>query len=405
MSYDLYLFFRKKPTRKDCKEFFRKKGFRFEWTEKRVEFIDGSICKNGKGDEPLFWLVGPDTVEPEDFPDEVEPYLPSPGWKVVVSCRSFSGSAERGAMEEFALYLARLKGGALYDPQRGKVLWPKKMVKKPSTGKRKREIVSSVTFNFWFLEKKGGAGKGRRVLESLSNGFGKKIPLFYDPVSFDEFRGRGRVPVREKPEYFLKKWGELSKGKDHSCEFKSKWPFFYAMLGMGPVKKGCLPGVPGESLLSVHFSFSVDGRVFQEGGNGGAMGESLVAFFRGNCLSWECFFANAYVERGYVLERGVLWCTGEEEEFPCAERYKWGGIPGPWAWLLWFGAPYAGKIEGGVKKVEGRGGFPGDAVIEEVDGGLFIRMGKKPVYIEKLKKAPWRVPERFLSLEAKKLVR
>ncbi len=98
-------------------------------------------------------------------------------------------------------------------------------------------------------------------------------------------------------------------------------------------------------------------------------------------------------------------CTGEEEEFPCAERYQWGGIPGPWAWLLWFGAPYAEKIERDVKKIEERGGLPGDAVIEELEGCLFIRMGKKPVYIEKLKKVPWRVPEKFLSREAKNLIR
>ncbi len=401
-SYDIYLFLPRKPTRKECGEFFEKHGLGVVWEGKKPSFLDCYVYfrKEGK-DSYVFRCDGPAAIVPEDMIDRVGGYVINPKWKLYIYLWSFSEKEVLELGRKFAIFLARLTKGCAYDPQKNEVLWPKKRACAPPPP-GKEESVPLVTFRFWFLVKRGSVEKAKPVLKSLSEGIGKKIPVFYNPVFFDGFRDDPSVSVRERPAEFFRIWKDMSEGKESLFTLRSEWPFGFPSFSSGEIKEGSLPGIPGKDFLYCEYAISMDGRLFLGNLKKGKWAEPLVAFFRNNCVLLDCFFALAYVERGVKLAKGRFWGG---LGFPCSCFSKWEGIPAPRAWLFRFGKPYAKRVGKGLdglrKWMEKRPG----AEILETGKGIFIRMGRKPVFLEDLLKAPWHVPEELLGEEARKYLR
>ena len=144
MSFDLEIVTSLKPESSQVEEFFvSRESFAVEGT------LDGEggnvfIAKRSKGHDPsCFTIDGPFRIDPEDVEEEVIAHVLDPHWLTQISVPASAIGADRKIANEFARHIANANRGSVYDPQSGKVVWPKQSHRRLVTATKEERPNSS----------------------------------------------------------------------------------------------------------------------------------------------------------------------------------------------------------------------------------------------------------------------
>ncbi len=96
-----------------------------------------------------FTLDGPLLVELEDLDDEIIAAALAPRWRVEISVPSGSTAADLKTAKKLARHIAQACQGVVYDLEEGKVMWPKRSLRRfvPLSNRQRIRLVSLE----WFL--------------------------------------------------------------------------------------------------------------------------------------------------------------------------------------------------------------------------------------------------------------
>jgi hypothetical protein len=334
MSFDLEIVTNLKPESSQVEEFFlSRKSFVVEGT---LTGEAGSvlIAKKSKGhDRSCFTIDGPFRIEPEDVEEEVIAHVLDPHWLTQISVPASAFEADLKIAIELARHIANANRGSVYDPQSGKVVWPKHSHRRYATA-TKEERIRLVGLD-WFLPVSRGSSETATTLllvlrkicpEAVPTRFGTFEPLQH---SLDSDDGS-----------FLKMWEEVS-DVDHGDSFfwNAKRPCFGGNISF-PDKQDKFR--PPRAERSIHLSMDFDGRALHADA---AWCETIVRLFLELARTLESFYAISYVQRNVIAGRGICF-DGQSEPSPTLPGRWWFGLPSDPVWLMWFGGGYARHLEG-----------------------------------------------------------
>jgi len=333
MSFDLEIVTSQKPETSQLAEFFLwHKSFAVEG-KLGGEAGNVLISKKSKGhDHHCFTIDGPFRIEPEDVSDEVIAHVLDPQWLTQISLPASAFEADRKIAIELARHMANANRGSVYDPQSGKVVWPKQSHRRYVTA-TKEERIRLVGLD-WYLPVSRGSSRTATALLGVL----RKVCPEALPVRFGTFEPlQHRFDSDDEP--FQEMWKEVSEVEyGDSFFWSAKRPCFGGSIFF-PDKRDKFR--PSHVARSIHLSMDFDGRALH-GDTGWC--ETIVRLFLEVARTLGSFYAIGYVQRNVIARRGI-WFDSISEPSPTLPGRWWLGLPPTPVWLMWFGGGYARYLE------------------------------------------------------------
>jgi hypothetical protein len=321
--------------------------------------------KNGK--QAAFTVDGPHVVEIDDLEDALAAAVLAPRFLLEISAPAEATAGDRSAAMALAKQLAKQLHGAVYDPQKNEVVWPRGRERVyTASGEEQRIRVVELS---WYVE--GGAAadelpvqllQGLRVAcpEALPRRYGDYEPLQHKmgPGREDEFNSFWRKhQASDLPEMlFWKSQSPCFGGSAFFPDKRTKYP------------DGRPAGTPGTKRCT-EISLTFDGRALHSDER---WSSAVVGLFSAVASRLGAFYAAAHVQRNVIIKRS-LWYDAAAERLPMPFS-SFAGLPPVPTWLAWFGRPYAPHVADSV----------GAVAQQTKDGAWFFRGGPEPMDLDQL---------------------
>ena len=304
-----------------------------------------------------FTMDGPLQVELEDLEDEIIAAVLAPRWRVEISVPSGSSAADLKIAKDLARHIAQTCQGAVYDLEEGKVIWPKRSLRRFVT-RREEQRIRLVTLE-WFLPSDNASSETAGAFLHLLR---KICPDAY-PVRMGTFEPLQHRIEFGNTELFLKMWNEA-----RSVEYGDSffWKARHPCYGGGvrfPDWRDIFKPDDAERAINIDLSF--DGRALH---GDVRWSETVVALFTQIARRLKSFYALGYVQREVVVRRNIGF-DSRTEPSPTLPGKWWLGLPEEPTWLVWFGAEYAREIEKHLDPI----------IIQKYPEGLFLKLGPEPM--------------------------
>jgi hypothetical protein len=280
--------------------------------------------------EMAFTVDGPLGVEREDLPEEVAEAAVGVRQLYELSVPSAAPATVQQLATRFARQLTDEARGVVFDPQQGRVIWPR------STQRRRRPApvtrVTEISLEWFFPDAEAEHAitelfgvLGRWWPEALPRRFGDYEPLQH---RFED-EGLDALLVLAR--------------RESSVYWTATRPFFGGSVDvqLDPdvrVEKGWQHDPPDGPQVS-QMSVNVDGRWLDDDG----WRADLIDGFVAAADRISCIYAQAEVTRNWGYSGGHLWADGKTEtwyEQAIDRDGTWQGLPRNPVWLAWLGTPY-----------------------------------------------------------------
>jgi hypothetical protein len=351
MSYDLSLAFAKRPTVAAINAALSRAGLEAQGGI-REQFL--AISRT----DPAVALdiTGPTRIEdPDDVEGRLLAAIHKPRWDMLISRSAAAGVEGIRLAIQVAEELAAASGGAIYDPQTEKLLFPTESRPPASKVPEKIRVVRLT----WLLHHaRVGPETAMALLAALREYCPPAVPTRYGDVE----------PLRHRldpgqDDHFAQFWERLNQTVVPLLFWKAEPPCFggtASLLGQTPD-----PAQP------VQIDIAFDGRVLES--NAQAR-DAVVGLFTGAATRLGAFYGAGYVERNWIVQRRALFGDGSTEMLAITKRSYWDGFPQFPVWLTWFGRPYASRVRQSLTR------YP----TAEYPEGLALRIGEPPQDLEQL---------------------
>lgn len=315
------------------------------------------------GPQHLFGLDGPTPVEAEDLDEQTAAACLDPRWLVSVQVPASSSERARTLARSLARHLAQANGGAAFDPQADRLLWPRG--RKPRVRARRTEERIDLVELRWFLPPGRWPAAPQTLVdllrrhcpEALPRRYGVFEPLEYraSPDALDEFVRFLREPQNDQPFWYASR------------------PSFGGMA-IAPTDPYAQPG--DEDTPVAELRVEIDGSVLRDDPR---WREATVALFLAGAAQLGAFFAVAHVQRGWLVStNNRLWADERTQSTGSILRGRnWQGLPATPTWLTWFGGPYRELVAPHLTGEALAATLP-DVTVEARADGLFVRIGAGP---------------------------
>ncbi len=296
-----------------------------EWAVGQGLAYEANCIEDASG-EMLFTVDGPESAEVDDLDAELAAAVPDAAWLLLFSV-SLGDDADRTQELAFELagFVAERCGGAVFDPQADKILWPPGA---PAPAPSPRVATNALAL-VWYTSAKRGREAGTAFLQATLLSFPPATPRRYG--SYEPPQSRVD-PAR--PAQFGTDWRE--------CDVSSLlWTASPPCLG-GSVMFPSTPNLEG-ARRAVRVSTEFDGRALADP----VVREGVVALFVAVATELCAFHAVAAVRRGVTVDRNKLWVSSDSEQLDLPYT-QWVGLPAIPTWLAWYGDPYAALVTPGL---------------------------------------------------------
>jgi len=353
---------------------------------------DGNVIINrlmSSGFQALAEIYGPFVAEDDDIAEALVATIPAPRWLLQIVVPAGSQDDVDIALS-LAQHVARRCDGAVFDRQSDGVVWHKKEqgVLKKFFSKPKGQGIATVNIGAektrirevrleWFLPISSADSRTAKLfLDSMRRVCLEAVPTRFG--TFEPFQGR-LEQGDDSP--FIEAWKKAGQAKVlGDVSFRSKRPCF----GGGVYISGPEAMRGDDGIRQVHLLTSFDGRPLETDER---WRERIVSVFIEISKSLNAFYAHAYVLRNVVLHGNTVGYDGDTEIYPLPMGMRWKGIPPTPTWLTWFGRPYAELVEDEFRNMD----------VQKMPEGLFVRLGKEPLDLDKLRQFSPRLPDKVLA--------
>lgn len=230
---------------------------------------------------------------------------------------SGSGRKDLEVAGQFLFSLAEKLGGAVFDPQKGLLLYPRRMKIKEEPLSRSVLDVLEVEWQFPGLV---SAVQIKAIFESVERIIPWASPKRYKPLGFSRKKFSS-----DSMEDFLESFEMVRSMYWHGLE-----PLISAYL-CGP------SSISGEELdLSNRFSHLSLSLKYDQVVQDQKLCESLCTIFVELSKALRCKYASAFVVRRQHLDGDELATGGDSECITTGSTTHWNGIPNVRSWLTWY---------------------------------------------------------------------
>ncbi len=361
MSYDLEIATHDRPAPEQVEAWARE--------QELITVPDGGgsiseIARAGRtGLQHLFGLDGPTPVEAEDLDEQTAAACLDPRWLVSAHVPASSSERARTLARSLARHLAQANGGAAFDPQADRLLWPRGR-KSRVQARRSEERIDVVELR-WFLPPSRWPAAAQSLVELLRRRCPEALPRRYGCWEPLEHRASP-----DAPEAFV----------DFVLDPQNDQPFWYSSrpsfggMAIAPIDPYARPEEGDNAVAELHVTF--DGSLLRDDAR---WRETIVRLFAAGASDMGAFFAVAQVERGWLVStNNRLWADERTQSASSILRGRnWQGLPATPAWLTWFGDPYRELVAPHLT-VETLAATLPDVTVEARADGLFVRIGTAP---------------------------
>lgn len=272
-----------------------------------------------------------------------------------------SGSDDIDLLYRYLSLLAVQNKGALFDPQIGKLLYPKK-ARLAETQRVSFDLLSLV----WKIPEVVEFGQFDNILSLLAAHLPIAYPMYYGRTSFNKF---DNSRVREMYSFF-----EV----DNSIDWTgSGEPLISASLS-APSKVVTRENREG-LLSSLICYFDAELMLKSE-----TLSNEIARAFCEIANSLNCLHAFAYLQQGRTKDNAGNIYTGSGEFISTGHTTRWSGIPKIRTWLSWYGEIALGSV----------GPYLGS---NKLENGRLLRFGVVPQSNAQLKSVFPKFPEEILD--------
>lgn len=369
MSLDLQIAVSTKVPSNEITAFLQSKKLHVTNATAPLDIVGGSYSlatmRGGKM-QHLCTVYGPLHVEEEDLDDDLAAMLLAPRWLYQINFSARLGETSVKRIEAFAKRLAKVGDGAVQDPQKGAIIWPRS---RPKRFVQKRDEPAGPWLELAFFFPACGSGREmmaaylrccrRYVREALPTRFGTYEPMQHRLA--DE-GGEGALLDLAERESVVEYGG--------SFIWKSERPFSDASVFFGDRRRGSYHifyaqdpdrhRIRPRSLILTSVSVVPALRSRQ-------WADAICSFFIAVCRATDAFHASASISE-------TVW-----------DGPSWIGIPETPTWLSWYGGPYRDSVSGTG---------PDTTLYEK---GAFVRRGEHPVESEQAGEHPVQPPPRLVG--------
>lgn len=295
---------------------------------------------------PLFSLTRCEVQEPEQLPRFLDYSLAD--FRGLIQTSASGGQAANTANDLLEL-LARSQKGAIFDPQIGKIIYPR--IISVVAGRSERLDVLRLYWQFPYHKAKDAVSVVLGLLEEV---FVEALPLLYSTLP----------PVHLGRSYLAKQDFVSEFSKENRVYWTALSPVVFCSLLAA--KDGGERIESQERLMALSIWLEKKALLISED-----LREVIVNRFVSLAERLNCLYAAGYVERDCLLSNGNL-SHGRSEAFSLGAPSHWNGIPDVRTWLTWFGE----SILPSVKPY-----LPNDCISK---GGHFMRLRTLPASVSEL---------------------
>lgn len=327
MSYDLTIAAHRRPSAETVSAWAASEGL-------EAAAHDHGFAILQRSGERALEVSGPHPAEPEDFEEELAGACLAPRWMLQVSTPYSAPRIRRDQARALARHLAEDSAGAVFDPQEGRILWPRGKQKRVAP--RSAEQETSLLKLEWFLLPSEWRHAVERVVPLLSHHCPEALPTRYGaweppPHRFDRARASAFV--------------ESLAGEDGG--------FWYAVPpsfgGAATPPPAVVPANEDERLRVGRIEISFDCNQIAADTR---WVEAVTDLFRRGAEHFNAFYAAAQVEPGWIVSRNnraFAQAASLQESEQVLRRGLWQGLPPVPVWLSWYGTGYTAVVRDAVQ--------------------------------------------------------
>ena len=324
--------------------------------------------KTAKGPAHLCIVDGPLRVETENLADKLAAMLLAPKWLYQLNLSAGTPLRHSNTALGLAKLIAKEGDGAVYDPQKDEVLWPRSRPKR-FVKRRDAETGPTLFLDAFIPARANGSFLMRSYLETCRRFLPEALPKRYGDYEPMQHRLRGAGDEKALLD-FAQKLSEIEYGG--SFFWSASRPFEHSSVSFGDRRRGVTRGdlydVPGRERMR---PMTVLGAWVLLGcGNDDAFADALETFLVEVARATGAFYACASL--GTFSYHGPMWI----------------GIPETTTWLSWYGNEYAVGL--GKDRLR-----PGVTVYPE---GLMVRRAATPGDSEETLRHPVRTPDQLIGV-------
>ena len=311
-----------------------------------------------------FTVDGPFEVELDDLADEIIASTLEPKWLLQISVPAGASKADLKAAKDVARFIAESCQGSVYDPQAGRVIWPRTRTARfvaSSTNERIRLVGLD-----WFLPTSlRTSATAATMLQILRKTFPEALPTRFG--KFEPLQHR-LEPGDDQP--FVEMWSKQSTVEfGDSFFWQTKSPCYGGSVFFPDWRDEFKPeGVE----RAIHLSLRIDGRALHSDVR---WCETIVNLFRVIATRLRAFYAMGYVQRDVIARNRRIFMDGKSEGDPTLPGKWWLGLPPRPTWLAWFGGGYAREVEKSLPQT----------TTSTTPEGLLLRLGAEPLDRDELR--------------------
>lgn len=378
MSYDYRIVGSDRIKSEDLKELLLEYGWQLIHGDAEANYF--SFGKNKEN--PISCDIS--RLKEEDVEEALAQVTLAPKWQYVITVPLTLSKSEQTQAGKLAERLAKSIGGAAFDPQKDKILYPKGK-KQRYTADLSQERINVIEM-VWFLPQEQMKEEVcQQLLNQVAKILPEALPTRYgdrEPLSRTFREGKGKKASNTAVEEFVRYTME-QKQAENMFYWKAERPCFWGSLSFG--FKNYAKG--REDALCTNIKLNFDARACSQDLRWIQILEKL---FLQIATRLPIFYAMAYVNENVgVSKNGTLWFNGREKRYPISAYHWWSGIPGYPMWMSWFGRPYMNLVEDALQ---------GFSYVRE-QNGFYLNTGlEQPKTMEMAEQHFPKLPRHLLSI-------
>ena len=321
-------------------------------------------------------LEGPAGYEPDDLVDDLDARLaaaaPDARWLTGIHVPGgYVEPADRWALD-LAIEIAREHGGAVWDPQVERVLWPENAIapRRRATRRGSRRPTPRIVMAWHVPQTRLTPGAPSTVLSLLGRNLPDGLPARFGRTDPYEHRldrdGAGAFVAdwtAEATRQSLLTWDGTTRGWSGAAYFRRG--------DGGRLQPDLVIEIRGDGAAAV-----------RDPAVAGRMADGLVAI----ADDIDAVYAQAHVE---ATELEFIRDGVPVSPFRDVKALGWAGIPWDPTWLAWFGRPYADRLRG----------LLGGQIDRETARGFLVRAAPLPAPRDELRSVFPRLPQELVQEE------
>ena len=282
---------------------------------------------------------GPVAAEADDLAETLAAAVLAPRWLLTVS------AATREPARKIGRRLAKLHGGAAYDPQEDAVFYPRGKPKRVPAAKPEK---TSIVRLEWYV----GADRWPAAPAALARTIARRCPEAL-PTRFGDFE-----PLQERYEAAV-----------FAAFAREQETFWHASR----------PSFGGHALPPHRLGTDFDWRVLEADPR---WREAIVELFAAAAAAVGAFYAECWVEPGWNVSRTnrLSIGAGRKTRGSALGPDGWQGLPAEPAWLTWYGGEYRDPVGAALD------GTPAprrrlrrvEPAVDARPEGVLVRLGERP---------------------------